>query len=126
MPFTDETRANSLAFRKRKMLDRGWGTWVKVRGVRLYRTWTAMKQRCCNPNLKNYPWYGGKGVVVCDEWLDYATFRAWVVSNGYSKAMTIDRIDSDGNYEPSNCRWCTSAENSKARWEGKRVTENLP
>lgn len=80
------------------------------RFCRLYRIWSDMRIRCNNPNSVNYPWYGAKGVRVCAEWDDYGVFRAWAVSHGYAKGLTLDRIESAGNYEPNNCRWATRLE----------------
>ena len=75
-----------------------------------------MRQRCNNPNRSDYKRYGGRGIKICDEWNDYNTFRDWALSNGYADNLSIDRIDVNGNYEPSNCRWVdakTQAQNKE-------------
>ena len=72
---------------------------------RLYNTWGCMRQRCNNPNNTSYEHYGGRGISICDEWNDYVNFRNWAYANGYDDTLSIDRINNDGNYEPSNCRW---------------------
>lgn len=72
-----------------------------------------MKRRCYNNNAKNYSQYGGRGITVCDEWRckdGYVAFREWAIKNGYKDNLTIDRINVNGNYEPSNCRWVTREE----------------
>jgi len=82
---------------------------------RLYNIWTGMRQRCMNENSKDYPKYGGRGINVCPDWQNYESFRAWAISNGYRDDLSIDRIDVDGNYEPSNCRWTTSKQQNNNR-----------
>ena len=78
---------------------------------RLYKIWWSMKERCYSPNNNNYPKYGAKGVTICNEWMDFDTFYTWAMTNGYKDSLTIDRVNSKGNYEPENCRWITLAEN---------------
>ena len=80
--------------------------------TKLYRKWEYMKSRCNNPNTKYFRFYGGKGVKVCNDWNNnFMSFKEWSESNGYEDGLTIDRIDSNGNYEPSNCQWITMNEN---------------
>ena len=74
----------------------------------LYNIWLNMKNRCNNPNNKSYKHYGGRGIKVCDEWQnDYMSFYTWCMAHGYKKGLSLDRINNDGNYEPTNCRWVT-------------------
>mgnify|MGYP001569187649 CR=1 FL=1 len=84
--------------------------------TKLYGVWRIMKQRCSNPNYKQYKDYGGRGITVCPEWIEsYIAFRDWALNNGYKEGLQINRIKNNGNYEPSNCEWNTSAKNAQNR-----------
>lgn len=89
-----------------------------------------MKQRCYDENASEFKRYGKRGIRVSDLWInDYKAFKKWSLQNGYSDSLSIDRINVDGNYEPSNCKWSTPKEQANNRrnslfveYKGKRQT----
>jgi hypothetical protein len=101
---------------------------------RLYRIWGAMKNRCLGINKHKFKYYGGRGITVCNEWANsYNAFKKWALENGYDEQggrnCTIERINVNGNYEPSNCRWATIKEqmnntrrNTFVEYDGKRMS----
>ena len=93
--------------------------------TRLYHIWQGMKQRCNDKNSPGYKWYGGRGISLHEPWAnDYETFRKWAMANGYSEGVTIDRINPNGNYEPSNCRWATVKEQNRNKTTTSYITLN--
>lgn len=91
----------------------------------LYTVWCHIKARCYNTHDKSYKYYGGRDIKMCDEWYNnYVTFKDWAVNNGYSKGLTIDRIDVNGNYEPNNCRWVTMKQQSRNTRRNRYFTIN--
>jgi len=87
--------------------------------TKLYYRWRAMINRICNPDTWNYKNYGGRGISICKEWQnDFGTFQEWAFNNGYEESLFIDRIDVNGDYCPTNCRWVNSATSSINRRHG--------
>lgn len=98
---------------------------------RLYRIWAAMKQRCYNEDYVAYKNYGGRGISICDEWVNsFENFYDWAINNGYSDSLSIERINVNDNYCPSNCTWVTLTEQAQNRrtcymFQYNNKTQNL-
>ena len=93
--------------------------------TRLYTIWKNMRSRCYDKNNKAYKRYGGKGIIVCNEWKEhYEPFRDWALLNGYNDNLSIDRIDYNGNYTPKNCRWATIEEQANNKSNSRLYTYN--
>ena len=97
-------------------------------GTRLYNVWCGMRRRCTTPSDTNYRFYGARGIKVCKEWQSYEVFKEWAVESGYKDAergkFTLDRIDPNGNYEPSNCRWIDMKSQANNRRNSVILTYN--
>jgi len=90
--------------------------------TRLYSIWQSMKQRCYDENVQEYHYYGGRGITICDEWLKgFKGFYKWSTENGYTKNLTIDRINNYKGYSPNNCRWLTIKEQNRNKRENRIV-----
>lgn len=93
--------------------------------TRLHREWRKIKQRCTNKNNTRWSDYGGRGICVCQEWMDsYEAFRDWALANGYRDDLTIERRDVNGNYCPENCCWATNQEQQHNRRNNHYITYN--
>lgn len=130
------TRANSVKTGNTKSC----GCWEKevllARNIKhglnrhpLHNIWFHIKRRCYNKNSSDFPDYGGRGIVVCDEWKnDFKSFYDWSIEKGYEEAkkkntrISIDRIDVNGNYEPSNCKWSNDVEQARNRRSNVHIT----
>lgn len=94
---------------------------LRILYPRIYRIWQGMKSRCYYQKNKFYRIYGGRGIRVCNEWrTEFGLFCEWALKHDYADNLTIDRIDVNGNYEPSNCRWITNAEQQRNRRNNKK------
>lgn len=119
--------ANEVHKRSHGVGPRCW--WHDLIHTRIYRVWGNMVNRCTNPNNPAFPSYGARGILVCDEWLEFENFYLWAMSNGYSDELQIDRIDNDLGYYPENCRWAdriTQSNNKRSNvfveYQGEMMT----
>ena len=101
--------------RERRTTHGKWGT-------KIYECWHHMKQRCLNENDNNYDYYGGRGISVCEEWMDFENFYEWAIENGYKEGLTLERIDVNGDYCPENCTWVTQAEQLNNTRRTRKIT----
>lgn len=91
----------------------------------LYRVWNGMKERCYNPNFRQYMDYGGRGIQVDYFWRnDFTLFRYWAIKNGYKKGLELDRIDNNKDYTPLNCRFTTHKQNNRNKRDNRWVDFN--
>lgn len=92
---------------------------------RLNRIYSHIKERCYKPYCKSYKYYGGRGIKMCEEWLNsYESFKEWALNNGYREDLTLDRIDVNGDYSPNNCRWVSMKVQQNNRTNNHFITYN--
>ena len=96
--------------------------WPPISETKLYQTWANMRQRCNNPKIPKYKNCGGRVISVCDEWFDFRAFYEWAISSGYQEGLSLDRINNDGHYEPSNCRWATASQQRRNTRNSTTIT----
>lgn len=114
--------SSELARKRKPALKHG----LKKTNPRLYRIWQCMLNRCRREKDVCFNAYGGRGISVCEQWHSFQAFYEWAMDNGYSDNLTIDRINVDGNYEPSNCQWITMHDNvQKAVLDRRRKKNEL-
>lgn len=89
---------------------------------RIYNIWRTMKARCNRETCDRYKWYGGRGVLVCNEWNDFSVFNDWAILNGYDDNLSIDRIDLNTGYYPENCRWVNAKVQANNRKNNHLIT----
>ncbi len=93
--------------------------------TRLYKIYAKMKERCYDPNYPERHLYGGRGIKICNEWLDsFEVFRDWSLTHGYAEHLSIDRIDPNKDYEPSNCRWADVYQQANNKRNNIQLTYN--
>lgn len=92
------------------------------RKTKLYIVWCNMRNRCDCTGNKEYKNYGGRGISVCSDWYSFIAFMNWAFASGYSKGLTIDRIDNDKGYYPENCRWITRKEQANNKTNNHYIT----
>lgn len=98
---------------------------VAAHNKRLYSIWTGIKTRCENSHCSAHKRYGARGIKICKEWGEFSSFLRWAKKSGYENDLQIDRIDNSAGYSPENCRWVTSAENSRNRSSTRLTKENV-
>lgn len=92
-------------------------------GTRLHGIWKNMTRRCEDQRNRSFAIYGGRGIRVCDDWLDFQAFYDWAQGNGYRDDLSIDRIDNDRGYSPDNCRWADAQTQSRNRRFCRRTAD---
>lgn len=95
-------------------------------GSRLHSIWKNMRRRCLVPTNPSYANYGGRGITICDEWSDFGAFHQWAMSSGYRDDLTIERVNVDKGYSPSNCTWITRGEQNHNQRRTARRKDGTP
>lgn len=118
-------KAESLAsLHERNAVHGGYSQNTDAATKRLFGIWVGMIRRCENPKHKDYHHYGERGISVCDEWHFFENFKEWSINNGYGENLSIDRIDVNLGYSPSNCRWATRKMQGNNKRNNRLLTFN--